>query len=384
MERAYRSDTRSTGRASETTPSAPCCTIKDGADFFFFFPFWRTAQFKVHLESFLREKGLKKRGEYMIRFVGEQGGFSSTFVVHGDWRICLSFCWDASKASGEGRQMKRGREGASATGAVTPHHFCSSVSGCSRGCQDTREKMYPSESLLMYSLRFRTDVHSPFVHLYTTSLPSNHLTVKVYPSDSDPSHSESFTLWTHLRTINGTSHWSCRAPKFWPLRVVLAGPNEDDIIPPAPRKPLKKKGGDDHDDGDDRGDPEVKANTKENSKIVVADPTNEVIADPVPALQIPTILASVKQLGVAVAKSIPPGVQTSIQTQFVALKSSWTAAWAPKPAPEEEYESEDSEERRARRRERRRARREKEEYEAREAKEDRRRERRRLRSQTMG
>lgn len=36
-------------------------------------------QFNVHLEAFLEQKQVKKRGEFMIRFVGEQG---KTFSRH--------------------------------------------------------------------------------------------------------------------------------------------------------------------------------------------------------------------------------------------------------------------------------------------------------------
>ncbi|ORY55346.1 hypothetical protein BCR35DRAFT_335641, partial [Leucosporidium creatinivorum] len=107
--------------------------------------------FKDHLTTFLDTKDLKSRGEYMIRFVGQQ------------------------------------------------------------------------------------DVHSPFVHIYTTTLLLDTSTVKTIPPTLGAS--DTLTTWTHLRTINNASHWSAKKPKFWPLRVVLEGPSSTDIVPSADEPP---------------------------------------------------------------------------------------------------------------------------------------------------
>ncbi|KAI5479636.1 hypothetical protein MNV49_003146 [Pseudohyphozyma bogoriensis] len=63
-----------------------------------------------------------------------------------------------------------------------------------------------------YMVRFvgQTDVHSPYVHLYTTSIPEDNLPIRIHPVES-PDHVDHFSLWTHLHTIKGASHWSCKA-----------------------------------------------------------------------------------------------------------------------------------------------------------------------------
>lgn len=272
------------------------------------------------------------------------------------------------------------------------------------------------------------DVHSPFVHVYTTSLLSDVATIKIFPDNPDPSDLEGHTLWTHLRTVevpSRASHWSCRKNKFWPLRVVLEGPTSTDIVPSAdaPPSPIEERPRhrSSNRDRDRRSDdeaplsPSTQSNTRANSAFV-NHPKRQVVEPPPvppPTLELPppppgtpaaagaapTILASVKQLGVAVAHAIPPQVQTTIQSQVAALRS-----WMKKGEEGEEGGSEDEEARRERRRARRQARREKEEmesmggsrggrrereregereFESREEKEARRAERR-ARAQTMG
>ncbi|KAM0753600.1 hypothetical protein T439DRAFT_353386 [Meredithblackwellia eburnea MCA 4105] len=82
-----------------------------------------------------------------------------------------------------------------------------------------------------YMIRFigQQNVHSPFVHIYTTSLPQDLLPLTVHPEAFD--NIDRPSLWTHLRTIKGASHWSCKEKGFWPLRVVLDGPGGEDMIP---------------------------------------------------------------------------------------------------------------------------------------------------------
>lgn len=61
------------------------------------------------------------------------------------------------------------------------------------------------------------DVHSPFIHLYTSVLVTEVTSIKIFPSDADSRESDTFTLWTHLRTVGNVSHWSAKAKRHWPV-----------------------------------------------------------------------------------------------------------------------------------------------------------------------
>lgn len=245
------------------------------------------------------------------------------------------------------------------------------------------------------------DVHSPFVHLYTTSIPLDVLPVRVHAESFDDK--DRFTLWTYLRTVKGASHWSCKAKGFWPLRVVLEGPEGVDTVPQLtlpPRPSLDNEEDDANSDSDGSRDdsphnpvpaltitqPDAsssRAPSPRPQRIRVSvdsppdsPPPRSPSPPPTPKPKpppprrtftlggsaidgdAPSVLAAVKQLGESVAKAIPPGLQR-VQTSLDAL---WTS-WAVPKLTEEEQEQAEREERRRARRERREARRLEEEEE---------------------
>lgn len=267
------------------------------------------------------------------------------------------------------------------------------------------------------------NVQSPFIHIYTTSLPLDILPIRVVGgiplnaswerpfADSVIQHPEELdgtdhpTLWTYLRTIKGASHWSCKAKGFWPCRVVLDGPEGDVVSSPDPIEASPALEDDDSSDCREEVEQSVPQITPappeahdqplapsprrpprrrdvapdrgaycEDSHAVEVVPTRP----PPPRRSYtftsgengepPTVLAAVKQLGESVAKAIPTGLE--------ALKSSWSAWAAPRLGEAEQYEA-DREARREARRERRIARMRDEELEvARGVRQERRAERR--------
>ncbi|BGP46167.1 hypothetical protein JCM10450v2_002007 [Rhodotorula kratochvilovae] len=85
-----------------------------------------------------------------------------------------------------------------------------------------------------YMVRFKgtaADAHSPYVHLFVTSLPASTSTVKAFP-DSTTNADASLTTWTHIpTTAPAVSEWAAKARKFWPVRVQLEGPTAVDVVP---------------------------------------------------------------------------------------------------------------------------------------------------------
>ncbi|GAA6052733.1 hypothetical protein JCM3770_003526 [Rhodotorula araucariae] len=85
-----------------------------------------------------------------------------------------------------------------------------------------------------YMIRFKgtsADAHSPYVHLFVTSLPSSTSTFKGCP-DSSSGADASLTTWTNIPTTTpAVSEWAAKARKFWPVRVQLEGPTKVDVVP---------------------------------------------------------------------------------------------------------------------------------------------------------
>ncbi|GAA5898039.1 hypothetical protein JCM5296_001462 [Sporobolomyces johnsonii] len=289
--------------------------------------------FTAHLDAFLEQKGIKKRGEWMIRFVGA------------------------------------------------------------------------------------TDPHSPYVHLFTTSLLTDTASLKVYAADLGTTSSkdpDAFTQWTNLPSSStGESEWACKAKQFWPLRCVLEGPKETDSVPVGTAAPVEPTAAPIEDDqrrsrgsGRTRRDTfqdeidldvelekraaleraELETNTQRNalrpseSASVRVNPKETLLSvettttsssrrrgggeqDDAPAT--PTILESVRQLGQSVVSTLQPTMQQlpgAVQSRLGELRG-W---FQPLPAQAELYDEEEEQARKERRRARRRERRKREKEEARE------------------
>lgn len=246
------------------------------------------------------------------------------------------------------------------------------------------------ESFLLDSRRTSIDVWwteawSPYVALFTTSLPRSIAPCKVFP-DSD---THNFSTWTPLPANSGnspTSVWACKARRFWPVRVVCEGPAETDIVPgtapdvPPPERRRKRRDTFQKEidlDAElrerERAEAmELKNNTDLNSltnsqlvKLKVdtdvprAKPSEK---DDAPRsadsqLSTPTILASLQQLGQSVAAAVTPAVQ-SLPSRISDLKEWFAQRQLPAPFSEDIEREEEELERR--KREKRRRRREKE------------------------
>jgi hypothetical protein len=238
-------------------------------------------------------------------------------------------------------------------------------------------------SLITHSL-IPAESHSPFVHIFTSSLPSDTSTIRLFVDSS----AEVPTTWTYLAQDNlGESHWACKAKRFWPVRVVLEGPRETDVVPATEgvddtreRKKRSKRSEGDVDFADEvrrekAREDELKKNTERNSlpsssvlPNLAIDTSVRTIPSPsssrrtrppepdVVSPSTPTIIESVKQLGTAVVASARPRLED--------LKSWWQQQQSSRHLDEGD-ELEEERERRRRRRERRDRRRQREaEYEA--------------------
>ncbi|KAM0792483.1 hypothetical protein ACM66B_005156 [Microbotryomycetes sp. NB124-2] len=250
-----------------------------------------------------------------------------------------------------------------------------------------------------YMVRFvgKTDVHSPFIHIFTSTLLEDSAALKVSPTDTEGAGS---TLWTYLRTSDTNQvHWSCKKTGFWPVRIVLEGPptltytaetasehNSSFASRSRARsRDRSRDGRDDNDDDDAAESPEVelRRNTRQNSKHInhpkkkiidfneldsdkpekepITRSPNDVSESPVQQIQTPssppTIGTAMRQLGAAVVNAIPPAVTHSVQQKFEALRG-WTRRGQIQDVGDEEREvlEREAAERRERRRLRRLAR----------------------------
>ncbi|GAA5890397.1 hypothetical protein JCM6882_008823 [Rhodosporidiobolus microsporus] len=237
-----------------------------------------------------------------------------------------------------------------------------------------------------YMVRFQgpaADVHSPFVHLFLTALPTDTSTSQLYADDAKKP--DISTTWTHLPQESlDESHWACKAKRFWPVRVILEGPKATDIVPgtaPAEddRRSRRRKRRDtfqreiDLDEVAKKQEAEEEKALKDNThlnSLRPGEPPNlkldtsskksskksrqpvEEEQEQVGSPSTPTILASAKQLGQSIVATVQPAVQHGIAD----LRNWWQQGQTAQ-ADEPEYLEEDEEERQ-RRKERRRRRRE--------------------------
>ncbi|BGP22936.1 hypothetical protein JCM10295v2_001827 [Rhodotorula toruloides] len=240
-----------------------------------------------------------------------------------------------------------------------------------------------------YMVRFKgtaTQSWTPYVSLFTTSLPTSTSPRNVFP-DSD---TNSLSTWTPLpaSTENSrTSEWACKARKFWPVRVVCEGPADTDIvpdtapeIPPPERRRRRRDTFQEEIDLDaelrerERAEAmELKTNTDlnslTNSQLVklkvdtdVHNSKSRSEKDDAPRsvdsqLSTPTILASLQQLGYSVVATVTPAVQ-SLPGRISDIKEWFAHRQLPAPFSEDMEREEEELERR--KKEKRRRRREKE------------------------
>ncbi|BGP30202.1 hypothetical protein JCM10296v2_001954 [Rhodotorula toruloides] len=240
-----------------------------------------------------------------------------------------------------------------------------------------------------YMVRFKGTVAqswSPYVSLFTTSLPTSTSPCKVFP-DSD---TNGFSTWTPLPTSpekRHTSEWACKARKFWPVRVVCEGPAASDIVPgtaselPPPERRRKRRDTFQREmdlDAELREREQAEAmelknntdlNSLTNSQLVKLKidtdvhkrkSTFEKEEAPKSAdsqLSTPTILASLQQLGQSVVATVTPAVQ-ALPGRISDLKEWFAHRQLPAPFSEDIEREEEELERR--KREKRRRRKEKE------------------------
>ncbi|GAA5996369.1 uncharacterized protein JCM10292_007563 [Rhodotorula paludigena] len=267
-----------------------------------------------------------------------------------------------------------------------------------------------------YMIRFKgtpAEPHSPFVHLFTTSLPASTATCKVYPEDVEGPEAATVT-WTFLSAEQNTSEWAAKARKFWPVRVQLEGPTSVDFIPDteqpdpstydgfsgASRRRKRRDSFHREIDLDEEirareqaealelrdntqanslrlsetaslkittkgGGSSSLAETERSAAATAGPPAEEQLASP----KSPTILASVRQLGESIAHD--PRVQSVTQTVtsgVQGLREWFSQRQLPSPFSDEVEQHEEEEERR--KREKRRRRREREEMRKRRELED--------------
>ncbi|GAA5862116.1 hypothetical protein JCM8547_007744 [Rhodosporidiobolus lusitaniae] len=251
-----------------------------------------------------------------------------------------------------------------------------------------------------YMVRFQgpaAESHSPFVHVFTTTLPSDTATTQVYADGFDVQKPDLPTTWTFLpQPQAGEMHWACKARKFWPVRVVLEGPKAADVVPAEPtpageeddRRSRRRKRRDtfqveiDIDAEAKRQEEleakELKENTKKNSVALNLSLETDVKKPPSSSSSssrknrsrdpaeddaaplTPTIIESVKQLGKSVVDTVQPAVQARVED----LRHWWQQQQTTTaPVDEEEYYDDDEERERRRRRKERRERRKREEEE---------------------
>ncbi|GAA5833335.1 hypothetical protein JCM11251_005208 [Rhodosporidiobolus azoricus] len=243
-----------------------------------------------------------------------------------------------------------------------------------------------------YMVRFRgptTDVHSPFVHLFLTALPSDTTTVKLFADAPTVKKPGTSTTWTYLPQDNpDESHWACKAKSFWPVRVCFEGPKATDIVPGTvldkkedPRSRRRKRRDTfqrevDLDEVAKKQEAEEEQALKDNTHL------NSLRLGEAPSLKLdtserqssssrksrapveeeeqvgspstPTILASAKQLGQSIVATVQPAVQHGLED----FKKWWTQQQTVRAEEPEFFDDEDEDEERQRRRERRRRRRE--------------------------
>ncbi|GAA5978065.1 hypothetical protein JCM10908_004215 [Rhodotorula pacifica] len=245
-----------------------------------------------------------------------------------------------------------------------------------------------------YMIRFRgtaTETHSPFVHIFTTALPTSGESCKVFPETTTSSN---VTTWTALAPANGagSAEWACKARKFWPVRVCLEAPEASAVVPAGgggfaafDGRAARRKRRDTFQREVDLDDEirerekqealELLKNTDANSVSLGGSSslkirttkleTNSSSGQAVPngdepqSPSTPTILESVKQLGQSVAASVGPAVQQlpgAVNKSIGELREWFAQRQLPSPF-EEEVEAEEERrhrEKRRRRKERRR------------------------------
>ncbi|GAA6026929.1 hypothetical protein JCM8097_005971 [Rhodosporidiobolus ruineniae] len=265
-----------------------------------------------------------------------------------------------------------------------------------------------------YMIRFQgptAEAHSPFVHLFTTTLPSDTSTSQIFADGPDVQKPEISTTWTCLPAESSAQQctFACKAKRFWPVRVVLelsSGSSTAEPAQPAPpvddRSRRRKRRDtfqsevdleDEIKKQEEREAKELKVNTELNSlrpadlaqlkvdtsakppppssppskrdrrkKERRAEPEEQ--EDEVLSPLTPTILESAKQLG----QSIVATVQPVVQTRLDGLKQWWAHREQQQVGEEDDlFDAEEEErERRRRRRERRERRKAREAREAQE------------------
>ncbi|GAA5997449.1 hypothetical protein JCM5350_001914 [Sporobolomyces pararoseus] len=252
--------------------------------------------------------------------------------------------------------------------------------------------------------------HSPYVGVYVKSAIQGTEAVKIYaalePSSnvavpSNPtSINPSSTQWSFLLATDGniSCEWSCKAKRFWPVRVRFEGPANSQLVrlPLVPSAPPARPRGKRRDtfqheiDLDDelkkreRKEEEeafeekqrLKLNTTKNSArpsnspAILIDTKNTAPVEPplegkpLKTPTTPTVLESAKQLGQSIVASLPPSMQ-----QLPTVMQNRLKQWFDRPEMsggaadfDEEYDSEEERRRREKRR-RRRERRRREEAE---------------------
>ncbi|BGP53902.1 hypothetical protein JCM8202v2_001474 [Rhodotorula sphaerocarpa] len=228
-----------------------------------------------------------------------------------------------------------------------------------------------------YMIRFGgtpTEVHSPFVHDFVSGSPAHKHKCQV----ADPS-SES-TTWTALsfRGNDGGS-WSCKARRFWPVRVVLEGPTPTGVSGPWPgqeqpdARPKMRKRRDTF-----QREIDLEAETRRREQVealeLLSNTDRNAASGNAPALKVkipaeeqseqveasspssPSIYASVKQLGASVAANFGPAVQqfpTAMQKSIGELREWFAQRQLPSPFEDDVEEEEERRRREARRRRRR-------------------------------
>lgn len=235
----------------------------------------------------------------------------------------------------------------------------------------------------------RTEPHSPFVSVFVTAPLRTTEDVKIYAADSSntPSVNGSSTQWNFLvKKSDADCEWSCKAKRFWAVRVLFEGPKSTDVVPATipstttPTRPrgvrrdtfhreidldveIEKRDKEEEEEEKDR----LKQNTKKNSArpsdspAIHIDtkntaPVNAPLEEkPLRTPTTPTVLEATRQLAQSVVASLPPSMQQLPATMSTRIRH-WFDQSASQGGDLEEQEEIDSEEERRRREKRRRRR----------------------------
>ncbi|GAA5947399.1 hypothetical protein JCM3765_001659 [Sporobolomyces pararoseus] len=249
--------------------------------------------------------------------------------------------------------------------------------------------------------------HSPYVGVYIKSAIQSTEGVKIYAAvdsssnvaipSSSTSINPSSTQWTFLLADDGVNscEWSCKAKRFWPVRVRFEGPTNSQPLPSEPPSapPTRPRGkrrdtfqhAIDLDDELQKREKKEEEAFEEKQRLKLNTTKNSARPSNSPAIQIdtkktapvepplaerpqrtpttPTVLESAKQLGQSIVASLPPSMQ-----QLPAVMQSRLKQWFDRPESpgggdfDEDWDSEEDRRRREKRR-RRRERRRREEAE---------------------